>query len=556
MLGARLAKYKKTVSIILLVFCAVFLVVVSVDVGASLSLRHVAIIKDGEQTVRLELNSKVNLQDNTIEKLSKKITVTSTGADGKFGDLVMVTNKCVMFDYTINNKTYYFSAMGTKLDKTSKDIYLTATGDLTIASYSALSSFRNNVNNGTTYSGSTVTLIKDINMGGVNWIPIGLVNKSFQGTFDGGGHTISNFKLGAGIYCGTVGLFGYTQNATIKRLQIQEVTIDFTDSTNEYYSELGIVSVIGYRGISSVSGCYMSYYYDLYIGFVVGRMDGGTISNCNVDATCSATVKAVSIMQGYFDYNNENNDKQLGQMIGGIVGGAYGTISDCSSYVTIDAYNKNQQTFCVSGICGGWSNYGQKLSVSNCLFKGSVTITDASYGTNNPSYLSYGGIVGGGFKFYYFYNVSNKTSTVVINRCVALLDNFKLKNCDKNVAQNDFNNYSIDYMFGCRYSFQGIFAMVPVNRTNGAYGEAYAYCGYTYRRIEKNDWATERLYDYSESTKNYYSVKGVQTESDVENLFFANYASLLDSKRYKVKAHFYNGTRFGAFKAYDDLVTK
>ena len=79
-----------------------------------------------------------------------------------------------------------------------------------------LETFRNDVNNGTTFSGQTVYLNVDIDLGGASWTPIAnTYNKDgngFQGTFDGQGHTISNFnctiKRGGYNKPAFAGLFG------------------------------------------------------------------------------------------------------------------------------------------------------------------------------------------------------------------------------------------------------------------------------------------------------------------------------------------------------------
>ena len=62
---------------------------------------------------------------------------------------------------------------------------------------SELITFSNNVNSGTNYNGTTVFLDADIDFsGGLSrqFEPIGTHNKSFQGTFDGQGHTINNLQ--------------------------------------------------------------------------------------------------------------------------------------------------------------------------------------------------------------------------------------------------------------------------------------------------------------------------------------------------------------------------
>lgn len=77
---------------------------------------------------------------------------------------------------------------------------------------------------GNTFDGCLIRLQKDLNMSGKVFDPIGTKETPFKGIFDGQNHIISNLKFVAGgsvenLY--NVGLFGYTQNATIKNLTIR-----------------------------------------------------------------------------------------------------------------------------------------------------------------------------------------------------------------------------------------------------------------------------------------------------------------------------------------------
>ena len=76
----------------------------------------------------------------------------------------------------------------------------------------------------TTFEGETILLTEDIDLKGEQWTPIGYWT-TFNGTFDGQDHTISNLKHhGTEDDC-YVGLFGYTEKATIKNLTINNVDL-------------------------------------------------------------------------------------------------------------------------------------------------------------------------------------------------------------------------------------------------------------------------------------------------------------------------------------------
>lgn len=100
-----------------------------------------------------------------------------------------------------------------------------------------LITFRNKVNDGTTYNNYVVKLEADLDLSGISWTPIGRVYTDgsekyydFYGTFDGQGHTISNLSVGTDAsYTDSDGhnngLFGGTRNATVRNLIVENATI-------------------------------------------------------------------------------------------------------------------------------------------------------------------------------------------------------------------------------------------------------------------------------------------------------------------------------------------
>ena len=98
---------------------------------------------------------------------------------------------------------------------------------------------RNEVNNDNTFEGKIVTLTEDIDVGieydenneRISFATIGTCSKyekhSFNGTFDGAGHTIKNiyqngWDFGYELYeWGSLGLFGKLENATVKNVTLE-----------------------------------------------------------------------------------------------------------------------------------------------------------------------------------------------------------------------------------------------------------------------------------------------------------------------------------------------
>lgn len=112
--------------------------------------------------------------------------------------------------------------------------------DLTVSDASGLRSFLTAVANGTSYSGKTVVLSADIDLGNQNMSGVqSNANNAFQGTFDGQGYTIKNFYLSAGgDYWG---LFRYTAgNAVIKNLNFENVNVSGSGKD--------VGAVVGYAG--------------------------------------------------------------------------------------------------------------------------------------------------------------------------------------------------------------------------------------------------------------------------------------------------------------------
>ena len=135
--------------------------------------------------------------------------------------------------------TVEYDSFGNNYDTDATYLNTDAAGNYLISNANELVYFAKTVNvDGTSYAGKTVKLTADIDLGGRTWAPIGrMINtngtgeeSTFQGNFDGGNFTISNFKVdtvdgiigddtnkGAGLF-GAVG-------GTISNLKVTDATI-------------------------------------------------------------------------------------------------------------------------------------------------------------------------------------------------------------------------------------------------------------------------------------------------------------------------------------------
>ena len=144
-----------------------------------------------------------------------------------------------------------------------------------------LETFRDAVNGGNNYSGKTVRLMADLNLGD-GWTPIGIIDDedhSFKGTFDGQGNTITiNVTASSTV----LGLFGYFRG-TVENLKVTGKVLN--TETTLTSSTAGIVAYN--RGIISQCACVATIQ-----GTIVGGIAGenhGTITNCYHQGNIYAT---------------------------------------------------------------------------------------------------------------------------------------------------------------------------------------------------------------------------------------------------------------------------
>ena len=185
----------------------------------------------------------------------------------------------------------------------------------TISSATEFVAFADEVNSGTTYRGSTVTLTSDIDFTGVNFPGVGMyVNSTFQryfrGTFDGNGHTISNMHL----YSTTttyLGLFSVVNGGVIKGIVVDSSCSVVNDVPKYYTYAGGIVA-------NSISGIEFKMYDCVNMATVTGtgpKANIGGIIGCLYAFAFPATVYNCV---NFGDVNNSGVGEDTST--GGIVG--------------------------------------------------------------------------------------------------------------------------------------------------------------------------------------------------------------------------------------------
>ena len=122
------------------------------------------------------------------------------------------------------------------------------------------------VNEGADLSTVTINLTADINLSAHYWVPIGTATHPFNGTFDGGSHTVSGLNINDGTL-DNAGLFGYASCATISNLTVSAGSIVADEN----------------------------------VGVLAGSLYSSNITSCSVSATSISGTRNVSALVGYCD---------------------------------------------------------------------------------------------------------------------------------------------------------------------------------------------------------------------------------------------------------------
>ena len=247
---------------------------------------------------------------------------------------------------------------------------------------------------GTTHPSASAKLTADIDLKNychaaedgkelLSWLPIGNDNNRWKGNMDGQGHTISNLYIKTAQ--NHVGLFGYTDGATIQDLIFGNAKVENVSTTNEKTYKTGILA--GYACVSTNSPAHIKGIKTTNNCTVIGQEDTGGIvgiakinlENCENRSSVKGTGSVGGIAGDSFErnikrctnYGTVENGRN--QYIGGIIGYAYGTcIEDCANYGKITSTGWH-----AGGIAGSTL---KNSSIQNVFSYGDVTNTNGSSG--------------------------------------------------------------------------------------------------------------------------------------------------------------------------------
>ncbi len=280
------------------------------------------------------------------------------------------TGKVTMMSATFSPFTYVYDATvatASELAAVTNDDKKT----VTISSAKLLAGFAQSVNNGHSYGGYTITLTNDIDLSGREWTPIELAGSNGKIiTFDGQGHTVSNFKVTAATGKRYSGLFGTANFTTIKGLNVDNATV-------KGYGHVG--AIVGHGMVTKLENCKVTnskltaatwwtneekYDDGDKVGALIGWTDEGIneIKNCTVDG---CTVEAYRDVGGLVGYVGTTGG--TGQVVTG------NTVKDTEVIQNLTNGYESTTPTTVRGIVGRWGDGFNLDTTSNTATNVSIT---------------------------------------------------------------------------------------------------------------------------------------------------------------------------------------
>ncbi|MGH2306901.1 GLUG motif-containing protein [Aliarcobacter sp. ERUVET-8] len=332
----------------------------------------------------------------------------------------------------------------------------------------------------------------DTKWGTTGFNPIGNFSNRFTGTFDGLGFTISNLYTHR-LTQNYVGLFGVTNNATIKNIGLKDV-----DIRGIYY----IGGLVGFNENGTILNSYATGNVNGYseIGGLVGK-NGGTISNSYTFGTVAgnnATGGLVGWNNGTIS-NSYSSGSVTGQSgVGGLVGLSYGTISNSfydketntasmndSSYygktkAEILAQFKEKDGWITSGAeVEGYGKDSIELPQLKTFYKPTNTLFQSGYGTTlNP------------------YTITNWTQLQNINNSNILTKNYYFN------LLNNLSSSTSDYTNLASNTANGVLGWNPIGDNTNRFTGTFDGKGFTISDLYINRPSEDNigLFGYESST--------------------------------------------------------
>ena len=258
--------------------------------------------------------------------------------------------------------------------------------DLVIRNADDLLRFVAMANAGNNFSGKTVTLMADINLGGMTWTPI----KNFLGTFNGNKHTISNFHLDATkSHAGFFYKIDFGNGTAIKDLTLSDITATVG---NYYVGALAYFSFAVQDNITIKNFDVTTVSSEANIGGYAGWVEWGHIRNCTIEnmtvhaengAGLIGGLAAVLKADSWLQYNNidvngfkvtiHDTDGKYAE-VGGLVGQTQ-TGHDAPVFTNCDITGIDVTASGLVTVGGFIARPGAHTTAKNCTTAGKIDVT-------------------------------------------------------------------------------------------------------------------------------------------------------------------------------------
>ena len=258
--------------------------------------------------------------------------------------------------------------------------------DLVIRNADDLLRFVAMANAGNNFSGKTVTLMADINLGGMTWTPI----KNFLGTFNGNKHTISNFHLDATkSHAGFFYKIDFGNGTAIKDLTLSDITATVG---NYYVGALAYFSFAVQDNITIKNFDVTTVSSEANIGGYAGWVEWGHIRNCTIEnmtvhaengAGLIGGLAAVLKADNWLQYNNidvngfkvtiNDTDGKYAE-VGGLVGQTQ-TGHDAPVFTNCDITGIDVTASGLVTVGGFIARPGAHTTATNCTTEGKIDVT-------------------------------------------------------------------------------------------------------------------------------------------------------------------------------------
>lgn len=258
-----------------------------------------------------------------------------------------------------------------------------------------------------TFEGITIRLGNDISLrntdgttGIRSWDGIGNADRAFAGTFDGQGHSVTDFYgIKAGLFANCEGVSS-ADKAVVKNVSV------YGDATGQNAS--GIVSqanntdIIGCNSYVVISDC------SGYSAGILGQDTGTngsatTVSNCVNYGSITGTGRIGGIVGKLTAVGNVSDCVNKGDLeapstnanqVGGVVGDLYGAMTRCANYGDILGYGRN-----LGGIAG-------QATIVTAVMTDSYNVGSIAYQEGTNALDAAGGLIGFG-SVYQLHNCYN-----------------------------------------------------------------------------------------------------------------------------------------------------